>query len=216
MSLMNRSLKVLIADDAHETRRNTRLMLSMIDGIEVVAIAMNGMQAVEMAIQHQPQIVILDINMPELNGLAAYKRISQSNPKIACIIISAEKDTRTLQAAASLGIENYLIKPFTTDELEDAIQQVSERLEQNFRNSTNTNQLREKNKDQLKQLAEEYAKVKRTDDRAVRVFEELVEFPDCELRLAQTLAMIYVVRQKWEKLKILAEKIELRTKQNLE
>ena len=213
---LNRNLKVLIADDVHETRRNTRLMLSMIGGIEVVAIAMNGMQAVEMAIQHQPDIVILDINMPELNGLAAYKKISQSNPKIACIIISAEKDSSTIQAAASLGIEHYLIKPFTTDELDESIRQISERLEQNFRNSTNTSQLREKNKDELKQLAEEYARVKRTDDRAVRVFEDLVEFPDCELRLLQTLAMIYVIRQKWDKLKILSEKIEQRTQQHLE
>ena len=212
MSLITRNIRVLIADDVHETRRNTRLMLSMIDGIEVVAIAMNGMQAVEMAIQHQPDIVILDVNMPELNGLAAYKRISQSNPKIACIIISAEKDLSTLRTAASLGVQNYLIKPFTTDELEDAIREISGRLEKEFLNSTNTGQLREKNKEELKLLAEEYAKIKRTDDRALRVFEDVAEFPDCELRLLQTLAMIYVIRQKWEKLRILAEKIEQRTK----
>ena len=121
---LNRKLRVLIADDVHETRRNTRVMLSMIDGIEVVAIASNGLQAVEMAIQHQPDIVILDVNMPELNGLAAYKRISQSNPNIACIIISAEKDPSALRAAISIGIQNYLIKPFSTNELEAAVKQV--------------------------------------------------------------------------------------------
>ena len=208
---LNRKLRVLIADDVHETRRNTRVMLSMIDGIEVVAIASNGLEAVEMAMQHQPDIVILDVNMPELNGLAAYKRISQSNPNVACIIISAEKDPSTLRAATSIGIQNYLIKPFSTDELEAAVKQISERLEKAGINNMRTDPLREK-KAHLKQLAEEYSKAKRTDDQAIEFFEELAESPDCELRWVQTLAMIYVIRQKWGKLKSLAEKIEQRTK----
>lgn len=209
---LNRKLRVLIADDVHETRRNTRVMLSMIDGIEVVAIAMNGLQAVEMAMQHQPDIVILDVNMPELNGLAAYKRISQSNPIIACIIISAEKDPGTLRAAMSIGIQNYLIKPFSIDELEAAVKQVSERLEIAGTNNMYTDPLREKREAHLKQLAEEYSQAKRTDDQAIKVFEELTELPDRELRWMQNLAMIYVIRQKWGKLKTLAEKIEQRTK----
>jgi YesN/AraC family two-component response regulator len=208
---LNRKLRVLIADDVHETRRNTRVMLSMIDGIEVVAIASNGLEAVEMAMQHQPDIVILDVNMPELNGLAAYKRISQSNPNVACIIISAEKDPSTLRAATSIGIQNYLIKPFSTDELEAAVKQISERLEKAGINNMRTDPLREK-KAHLKQLAEEYSKAKRTDDQAIEFFEELTEPPDYELRWVQTLAMIYVIRQKWGKLKSLAEKIEQRTK----
>ena len=208
---LNRKLRVLIADDVHETRRNTRVMLSMIDGIEVVAIASNGLEAVEMTMQHQPDIVILDVNMPELNGLAAYKRISQSNPHIACIIISAEKDPSTLRAAMSIGIQNYLIKPFSTDELEAAVKQVSERLEKVGINNTHTDPLHKKEA-HLKQLAEEYSKAKRTDDQAIDVFEELTETPDYELRWMQTLAMIYVIRQKWGKLKTLAEKIEQKTK----
>ena len=209
---LDRKLRVLIADDVHETRRNTRVMLSLIDGIEVVAIAMNGLQAVEMAMLTQPDIVVLDINMPELNGLAAYKRISQASPNIACIIISAEKDPGTLRAAMSIGIQNYLIKPFSTNELEAAIKEVSKRLEASEENSTHAEQLREKNAAYLKQLAEEYTKAKRTDDQAVEVFEELSKLPDCDLRHMQNLAMIYVVRQKWDKLKTLAEKIEQKTK----
>ena len=209
---LNRKIRVLIADDVHETRRNTRVMLSMIDGIEVVAIAMNGLQAVEMAKQHRPDIVILDINMPELNGLAAYKQISQSNPNIACIIISAEKDPSTLRAAMSLGIQDYLIKPFSIDELEAAVMQISERLEEVVNNNAHADLLREKNDAHLKQLADEYSKAKRTDDQAIKVFEELTDLPNCELRWMQTLAMIYVIRQKWGKLKTLAEKIEQRTK----
>ena len=209
---LDRKLRVLIADDVHETRRNTRVMLSLIDGVEVVAIAMNGLQAVEMAMLTQPDIVVLDINMPELNGLAAYKRISQASPNIACVIISAEKDPATLRAAMSIGIQNYLIKPFSANELEAAIKEVGNRLEAAKENSTHTDQLREKNAVYLKQLAEEYTKAKRTDDQAIEVFEELTELPECDLRHMQNLAMIYVVRQKWDRLKALAEKIEQKTK----
>lgn len=209
---LNKKIRVLIADDVHETRRNTRVMLSMIEGIEVVAIAMNGLQAVEMAEQHNPDIVVLDINMPQLNGLAAYRRIVQTNPNIACIIISAEKDPATLHAASTIGIHDYLIKPFNTDELEAAVRKVNARMDLIHQYNAQNLQLREQNKVQLKQLAEEYSKNKRADDQAIKVFEELVEFPDCELRLMQTLAIIYVVRQKWEKLKHLAERIEQRNK----
>ena len=209
---LNRRLRVLIADDIQETRRNTRLMLSLIDGVEVVAIAANGLQAVEMAKQHLPDIVILDINMPELDGLSAYKQISQSNPNTACIIISAEKNPNTFRTAMSIGIQNYLIKPFTADELEEAVKQASEHLEKVSANRVQTDKLRLRSDAYLKQLAEEFSKARRTDDQAMEVFEELIESPDCELRWMQTLAIIYVIRQNWGKLKTLAEKIEQRTK----
>jgi DNA-binding NarL/FixJ family response regulator len=58
-----RKLRVLIADDIQETRRSTRLMFSVISDVEVVAIASNGQQAVNMAKEHHPDIVVLDINM---------------------------------------------------------------------------------------------------------------------------------------------------------
>ncbi len=211
--LHHKKLRVLIADDIQETRRNTRLMCSMIDGVEVVAIASNGAQAVELAREHNPDIVLLDINMPELNGLAAYKRISQVNPAIACIIISAEKDLGTMRAAMSIGIQQYLTKPFTADELETAIIHVSEYLEKVQKPVLPGSQPQVRNVGNLRQLAEEYVKTKRTDDRAIQVFEELVKLPDCEFRWIQTLAMIYILRNKWGRLKALAEYVEKRFRQ---
>ena len=65
-------LRVLIADDFQETRRNTRLMISTLDNVEEVAIASNGVQAIEMTQEHRPDIVILDVNMPEMDGLTAF------------------------------------------------------------------------------------------------------------------------------------------------
>jgi len=207
-----RKLRVLIADDVQETRRNTRLMLATIDDVEVVAIASNGLQAVDLAKQHHPDILLLDINMPELDGLSAYKRIIQIYPDTGCIIISAEKDTTTLRTAISVGVQEYLIKPFTVDELETAIARVAPRVRQARLKLAQEDQLRKRNEAYLAQLASEYARTRRTDDKAVEVFERLAEYPHCEMRWLQNLAMIYIVRQDWGKLKILAAKVEQRTK----
>src|SRR6266540_7428916 len=125
-----RKLRILIADDVQETRRNTRLMLATIDDVEVVAIAANGLQAVQLAEEHHPDILLLDINMPEMDGLTAYRKIAQMYPDIGCIIISAEKDTTTLRTAMSIGVQEYLIKPFTIEELETAIIRVDKRVQE--------------------------------------------------------------------------------------
>jgi YesN/AraC family two-component response regulator len=205
-----RKLRVLIADDIQETRRSTRLMLSLISDVEVVAIASNGLQAVNMAKEHHPDIVVLDINMPEMDGLTAFKQITRVQPDTGCIIISAEKESTVLRDAMSLGIRDYLFKPFTVDELEQAVIEVSARLAKTRQSLAQERQLRQKNEAYLKQLAEEFVKNRRTDDRAVEVFEQLAANPTCELRWLRTLAMIYVVRQDWGKLKNLAMILEKR------
>lgn len=208
----HRKLRVLIADDIQETRRNTRLMLATIDDVEVAAIASNGVQAVQLAREHHPDIVLLDINMPEMDGLTAFRKIAQIHPDTGCIIISAEKDTLTLRTAMSLGVQEYLIKPFTVDELETAIARVQTRVLQVRQKLAQAELLKRRNEAYLKQLAAEYAKTRRTDAQAVEVFEQLAENPQCETRWLQNLAMIYIVRQDWSKLKILAAKVEQRIK----
>jgi YesN/AraC family two-component response regulator len=207
-----KKLRVLIADDVQETRRNTRLMLATIDDVEVVAIAANGLQAVQLTEEHRPDILLLDINMPEMDGLSAYRKIAQAHPDIGCIIISAEKDTTTLRTAMSMGVQEYLIKPFTIEELETAIARVYPRVEEVRRKLVQAEQLRRRNEAYLQQLASEYAKTRRTDDKAIEVFEQLAKNPQCEPRWLQNLAMIYVVRQMWGRLKLLSEMLEQRTK----
>ena len=207
-----RKLKVLIADDIQETRRNTRLMLATIDDVEVVAIAANGLQALQLAKEHQPDIVLLDINMPEMDGLTAYREIAKVNPITGCIIISAEKDAATFRTAISVGVQEYLVKPFTVEELETAIARVRERVEQQRTKLAQMRDLNKRNEDYLKQLANEYSKTRRTDEKAMEVFEKLAESPACEMRWLQTLAMIYVVRNEWGRMKILATKLEQRTR----
>ena len=207
-----RKLRVLIADDVQETRRNTRLMLATVDDVEVVAIASNGLQAVQMAKEHHPDIVLLDINMPEMDGLTAYREILKVLPGTGCIIISAEKDPTTFRHAISVGVQEYLVKPFTMDEMETAIDRMRGRVEQQRAKLLQDSQLRKQREVYLLQLATEYAKARRTDDQAMQVFEQLTMNPHCEMRWLQNLAMIYVIRQQWSRLKVLAEKIEQRSK----
>ncbi len=210
--LASRKMRALIADDVQEARRNTRLMLAAIDEVEVVAMASSGVQAIELAREHRPDLVLLDINMPEMDGLTAYKEILKLRPDTGCIIISAEKDAATLRAAMSVGVQEYLIKPFTVDELEAAVARVRERIGQMRLKLAQTAQLQKQRETYLLQLAVEYAKSRRTDDKALEVFEQLAENPRCEMRWLQHLAMIYVLRQQWTRLKLLAEKIEQRNK----
>jgi YesN/AraC family two-component response regulator len=204
----NCKLRVLIADDVQETRRNTRLMLSTVLGVEVVAIAVNGLQAVQLAKEHHPDIVIMDINMPEMDGLTAAKEIISAFPDTGCIIMSSERDTTTLRNAMSAGAQEYLIKPYTVDELEEAVNRVSIRVAQYREKATQAEQQPKKNIIYLEQLAEEYIRTRRTDDQAVDVLEQLAAFPQCELRWLKTLAMLYIVRQEWGKLKNLAARLE--------
>ena len=201
-------LQVLIADDIQETRRNTRVMLGMNPDIDVVAVARNGRQSIELAEKHKPDLVIMDINMPDIDGLTAFGRIKEQNPEIECIIISAEKDSQSLRAAMAAGAREYLIKPFTVDEINLAVYRVSQMV---FKRRKGTRQVMDVSplyEADLETLATEYAKSRRTDQQALTVFERLAENPDCEFRWLRILAMIYVVRQEWGKLKDLAGRLE--------
>ena len=205
---LHKKLRILIADDIQETRRNTRLMVSTIDDLEVVAIASNGQQAIDMTREHHPDILLMDINMPVMDGLTAIRQIFKFAPNTGCIITSAERNPNAFREAMSMGVREYLIKPFTVDELEAAVERVYKRMEESFQINFQAEQLRKKNEENLKQLGNEYIRSKRTDDQAIEVFEQLIDSPNCESRWLQTLAIIYVLRMKWGRLKILVEKIE--------
>ena len=204
-------LRVLIADDVHETRRNTRLMIATLDNVEVIAIASNGRQAVEMAREQHPDIVILDINMPEMDGLTAYKHIVQTYPNTGCIVISAENSPAVMTVAASIGIKEYLTKPFTIEELETAIKNVQKQLKETRPKFVQANQADLNNQVHLEQIAHEYLKEGRTDDQALQIFERLAQNPQCEVRWLETLAMIHAIRREWTKVKALAARLEKET-----
>jgi len=209
--------KVLIADDFQETRRSIRLMLSMNPEVIVVAIAKDGKEAVEMAREQQPDILVMDINMPKIDGLAAFKEIREIFPATGCVIITGQRETSPLDMAMTLGVYEYLLKPFTIQELNDAVNRVAALVVENRQKLAEANDKPRNEsvsapaadaKPDLNTLAEEYAKARRSDDEALVVFEKLAENPACELRWLRTLAMQYVIRQQWGKLKALSSRLE--------
>jgi YesN/AraC family two-component response regulator len=206
-------MRVLIADDVMETRRSTRLMMTLVPEARVVAVAENGREALEMVRQHRPHVVLMDLNMPEMDGLRAIKLIRQHRPNIVCIILSAERSPDTVEEAMQLGVHDYLIKPFTADQLLAVMQRVREQV---FGSQWKELQIRKQKQEReagLKLLAEEFMKTRRTDAKAMAVFEELASMPDCDIRYLRALAIIYVFRQQWKRLRLLAQLLEKKSQQ---
>ncbi len=199
--------RVLIADDVLETRRNTRLMLADNPMVDIVAIAHDGQEAVDLAIKHQPDIALLDINMPKMNGFEAFQEMHKIFPTMACVIISAEDDNQSFRAAMNIGAREYLVKPFTVYQLNNAVKRVGDIVKSDREKAEVSAHLRAQRASYLVQLAGEYAKSRRTDDEALEVFEQLAANPRCELRWLRTLAMLYVIRQEWLKLQVLAGRL---------
>lgn len=200
-------IRVMIADDVTEMRRSTRLMLTLIPNVEIVAIAKDGREAIEMARIHQPDIALMDVNMPHTNGLQAIAAMRAERPELACIILSAERDTETLLEAMAVGARGYLTKPYTTEQLIETFERVSRNLLVKKRQSSQVAQLRQQRDVILKELAIEYVKQQRTDTKAMRVLEQVTSDPQCDRQLLVALAWVYMQRQEWDKLKVLKKRL---------
>ena len=214
-TIPHEKLRVLIADDVQATRRSTRLMLAEHSMVEVVAIARDGEEAVKLARKHMPDIAVMDINMPKLDGLSAIQAMTEFHPNIASIIISSEKDEQTLREAMTIGAREYLLKPFTVDEIVMAVNRVSKSVLDYRKQAAQDDQIRKERQKYLKQLAHEYAKTRRVDNEAMEVFEQLAANPKCELHWLMNLALIYLIRRKWGKLKDLAARLENQTRKKV-
>lgn len=204
-------LKVLIADDNADARRGTRLMLSIHPGVEVIAIAQNGHQAIAMARENPPDLVIIDVHMPDIDGLDTINELRSLLPETLYIVMSADDDSKMIRRAIKSGASEYLVKPFDIDDLDQAVRRCAQTWFARRLQSYVAPSPEDTDQQNLLRLAHVYAKSRRTDDAALDVFERLAAQPDCELRWLLTLAMIYVVRQQWDKLKQLSERMEGRT-----
>ena len=121
---MSDKIRVLIVDDLPETRENVRKLLQFESDVEVIAQAGNGEQAVEMARLHRPDIILMDINMPGLDGIGASQAIVQNLPSAQIIIMSVQSEADYLRRAMLAGARDFLMKPFSGDELITAIRRV--------------------------------------------------------------------------------------------
>src|SRR5579884_883880 len=131
MSAASQSKKVtvLIADDMADTRENLTKLLYFEKDIEVVGGASDGPQAVEMSRKLSPDIVLLDVNMPGLDGIAAAAAIRESGCGSAVIMMSVQDDTQLYRQAMLAGAREFLTKPFSGQDLIQSIRRVYEHSE---------------------------------------------------------------------------------------
>lgn len=119
-------IRILLADDHTLVRRGLRLLLESQAGFSVVAEASDGQQAVKQAETNAPDVAVLDIAMPNLNGAEAAQRISTALPNVAIIILSMHSDESYVLRALRAGAKGYLLKDSVEGDLIEAIRAVSE------------------------------------------------------------------------------------------
>jgi DNA-binding NarL/FixJ family response regulator len=118
-------IRILLADDHTLVRAGIKNLVSSIHGVEVVAEADNGRDALKLIEQHKPDMVLLDIAMSELNGLEVAARVSKEHPEIDVIMLSMHSNEEYVVQALRAGASGYLLKDSAPTELEIAVNAVS-------------------------------------------------------------------------------------------
>lgn len=118
------SIKVLLVEDHVITRQGIRSLLEQESDLTVIGEAGDGEQAVQMATEMQPDVIIMDIAMPKLNGIEATRRIKLVRPTIAVLALSAYDDDEYVFGLLEAGVAGYLLKTASGDELIHAIKAV--------------------------------------------------------------------------------------------
>lgn len=113
--------RVLIVDDVAETRENVRKLLQFEADVEVVGVARTGREAIEMGQELEPDVILMDINMPDMDGIAATEAIRQKKPFVQVVILSVQGDPNYMRRAMLAGARDFLTKPPMGDELISAI-----------------------------------------------------------------------------------------------
>jgi two-component system, NarL family, response regulator NreC len=121
----DKQIRILLADDHTVVRRGLRLLLEGQPEFSVVAEASDGKQAVEAAETSRPDVVVLDVAMPNLNGIEAAQRILASNPAIAIVVLSMHSDEGYVLRALKAGAKGYLLKDAAEGDLIEAIKTVT-------------------------------------------------------------------------------------------
>jgi DNA-binding NarL/FixJ family response regulator len=114
-------LRVLIADDHEIVRRGVRDVVEAHVGWEVVGEACSGSEVLQMALDHHPNVVVLDVSMPGLNGVAVTRQIRQASPSTEVLLFTMRDDDETISGGLAAGARGYLLKTDREDQLSAAI-----------------------------------------------------------------------------------------------
>jgi pilus assembly protein CpaE len=120
-------IRVLIVDDISETRDHLAKLLGFEPDIEVVGAASSGAEAIELAARILPDVVLMDINMPDMDGITATESLSAKVPSAAVVMMSVQGEADYLRRSMLAGAREFLVKPFSSDELTASIRQVNAR-----------------------------------------------------------------------------------------
>ena len=115
------SIRILLADDYKLIRDGLRLLIANESDMEVVAEAETGQGAVALAIHHAPDIVVMDINMPDLSGIDATKMILEHDPDVKVIALSIHSTRRYVKEMLKAGVSGYIVKHCAYEELINAV-----------------------------------------------------------------------------------------------
>lgn len=119
-------IKTLIVDDIAETRENVRKLLQFESDVEVVGTARTGREGIQLAQELDPDVILMDINMPDIDGISATEVIRQNSPHIQVVILSVQSDQNYMRRAMLAGARDFLTKPPMGDELISAIRRAGE------------------------------------------------------------------------------------------
>jgi DNA-binding NarL/FixJ family response regulator len=119
------TVRVVIADDHPVVRDGLGALLASREGIEVVGTAAGGREAVRSAVTDRPHVLVLDLQMPDLDGVAATREIARAAPEVAVLVLTMFDDDDSVFAAMRAGARGYLLKGASQDEIVRAIQAVA-------------------------------------------------------------------------------------------
>jgi pilus assembly protein CpaE len=114
-------IRVMIVDDVSETRENVRKLLQFESDVDVVGVARTGKEAIQLSQDLNPDVVLMDINMPDMDGISATEAIRAKQPAVQVIILSVQGDQNYMRRAMLAGARDFLTKPPMGDELISAI-----------------------------------------------------------------------------------------------
>ena len=117
-------VRVLIVDDVADTRENVRKLLQFESDIDVVGAARSAMEGIQLSQELDPDVVLMDINMPETDGIAASEAITSQAPSVQVVMMSVQGEADYLRRSMLAGAREFLIKPFTSEELTTSIRRV--------------------------------------------------------------------------------------------
>ncbi|MGD0984700.1 MAG: response regulator transcription factor [Acidimicrobiales bacterium] len=118
---MTNATRVVIADDQRVVREGLALLIGLLAGLEVVGMASDGEEAVHLAAELDPDIVLMDLRMPRCDGVEATRRLRESHPEVKVIVLTTYADDRSVVDALRAGARGFLTKDAGADEIREAI-----------------------------------------------------------------------------------------------